>query len=497
MAGFYKYKQGRIWLQRRKFEPYALLLPYGMTNVTDPAGNLTAIRQPSATKRGESEIVDITKGEPALPSFDVETRMQESLNYMFGLKNCTSQFQCHIGKCDRPDNYYGSSIVLHWERCHRGDLGLDRMALIEGDDEPIQNKVNFAAELGPIIIDLGTRFLSARTILETESITAIAMLDSECLEDCKSQVDAGEYGYAGTTALVGSPINVADMWYTDDKGESWKAASAKPLPAAVDISDILVIGTKKKHRVIVAGGTTRAGEHAIAAYADVTVMGTTTWVQVEVGTTDAEYINKLFYLDWSHVYAVTDQGNVYQSADGGVTWTAVYTGSVDLYDISGISDGNIWAVGESNLIIQSTDFGETWTVIVGPTAGAGNDVKSVLVTPDGTVFIGNAAGELYGSYDEGDSWVTLSTQGITVTSIDRIVSWGDTIIWLIATTATGSRVFRSIDGGSSFRLWSLELPTNSGLETIDIVDPNVVFVGGAPQDGAAFISKTTSNFIGI
>jgi hypothetical protein len=497
MSGFFKYKQGRVWLQRRKFEPFVLLLPYGMTNITDPVGNLTAIREPSATKRGESEIVDITKSEPGLPQFQIDTRLQQTLNYMFGLKNCTSNFQCHLGKCDRPDNYYGAASILHWERAHRGDMNIDRTAIIEGDDAPIQTQVPFVAEIGPVPIDLNVAFSSQRTILETEAVSAMAFLDSECLEDCKSQADAGENGYAATLKLVGSTLNTANVWYTTDKGETWLQTTMNPLPAGVDISDIIVSGTKNSHRVIVSGGSTRTGEHAIVAYADVTLMGTTTFVQAEVGTVDGEYINKLMLLDWGHLYAVSNLGNIYKSGDGGATWTSVYAGSSELFDISGYRNGTIWAVGESNFIVMSTDFGASWSVITGPTAGSGDDNLSVLLTPDGTVFVGNNAGELYGSYDGGDVWHTLGVQGIAVTAIDRIASWGDSIIWVIATTASGSRAFRSIDGGASFRLWKLSLPTNSGLNALAVVDQNVVFVGGEPQGGSAFISKTISNFIGI
>jgi photosystem II stability/assembly factor-like uncharacterized protein len=497
MAGFFKYKQGRVWLQRQKFEPFQLLLPYGMSNITDPVGNLTAIREPSATKRGESVIVDITKGEPGLPGFQLETRLQNTFNYMFGLKNCSSSFQCHLGKCDRPDNYYGSSVLLHWERSHRGEMAIDRTAMLEGDDAPIQTTVPFVAELGPIPIDLKAEFTSQRTILETEAVSAFGMLDAECLADCKSQADAGENGYAATLKLVGSTLNTANVWYTTDKGETWLQTSTNPLPVGVDISDIIVSGTKNSHRVIVAGGSTRAGEHAIIAYADVTVIGTTTWVQVEVGTVDAEFINKLYFMDWGHLYAVTDQGNIYMSTDGGASWSSVYAGAVELADISGYRDGTLWAVGDTNLVLYSSDFGSTWTVIAGAAGGAGDNNLSVLVTPDGTVFIGNDAGELYGSYDNGDEWHTLSVQGIAVTAIDRIASWGDFIIWVIATTASGSRAFRSVDGGASFRLWTLNMPTNSGLNALAVVDPNIVFVGGEPQGGSAFISKTVSNFVGI
>jgi photosystem II stability/assembly factor-like uncharacterized protein len=496
MAGtFYKYKDGRVWTQRRKFEPYTLLLPYGMTGITDPVGNLNAIREPSAEKRGLSIIADIVRGEPGLPQFQLETRLQRTLNYLFGMKDCTVQMQCHLGQCDRPDNYYASALVMHWERSHRGDLSLDRLSIIEGDNAAIQTQVPFSSEIGPLLLDMGVEFVSARTILETEAITGTFFLNSECLEDCRSQEDAGENGYVSTVALGGSVGNVANVWYTNDGGETWIQTSTNPFAGGMDISDVISIGTKTNHRVIVSNGTTRVASPAQIAYADVNVIGTTTWVTVNVGSKNAQFITKLFFLDWMHVYALTNDGYIYLSADGGASWTAVYTaGTVDILDIGGTRNGVLWAVGENAVILQSTDFGSTWTAITPPTGAIFN---TVCVTPDGTVIVGNSSGGVYGTYDDGATWIALSLQGITATAVDRIRSFGDSVIWVIATTAAGGKVLRSIDGGATFRLWNLNVPTNAGLNALFIADPNIVFVGGEPQAGTAFISKTISNVIGF
>jgi photosystem II stability/assembly factor-like uncharacterized protein len=262
-----------------------------------------------------------------------------------------------------------------------------------------------------------------------------------------------------------------------------------------------VLGTKNNHRVIVARGTTDAGNPAEIAYADVTVMGTVTWVHVNVGSTNGEYITKLLWPDYRHLYATTNLGLVYTSTDGGATWTAVLTATDQLNDISaqtyGENAGVIWVVGDSNLIYMSEDFGQTWSAITAPTGGAGDDNDTVAMTPDGTVYIGNNAGEMYGSYDQGLSWTTLSAQGVVATAIKSIRAWGDFVIWVALNTAAGGRVVRSVDGGATFRLWSLNIPTNAGLNTLVVVDPNIVFVGGEPQGSTGFISKTKSQLLGV
>jgi len=89
---------------------------------------------------------------------------------------------------------------------------------------------------------------------------------------------------------------------------------------------------------------------------------------------------------------------------------------------------------------------------------------------------------------------------LTVASVVRIRAISDDVIWAIGTIADGSsRAWRSTDGGASFRLWDLSMPTNSGLNALAPIDINYVFVGGDahPVGGTAFISKTLTDLIAL
>ena len=494
----YSYKDGRVWIQLKKFEAYKLLLPYGLTNVTDPAGSLTAVREPSSEHRRQTVVKDILRGEPGLPEFQVETRLNRTLNYMLGLGKRIVNVQCHMGDCDRPDNFYASSTGLLWDRARRGDLAIDRVALIEGDDSPDAISVPFSAERGPALLDYDVAFLSARTISHGQDVRGFAFLGEELFQDCQTQEDAGENGY-----VVFSAASAADaaVFYTDDFGDTWSSASAEPFDNDEDISDVVVIGRKTDHRIIVSRGTADSSHPAEIAYADVTTLGTVSWVTVDVGSVNGQYINKLYMRDYMHVYAITNDGYIYRSSNGGASWSLIDSSAgVALYNVAacvGDYDGMLVVVGANNTMLRSMDWGDTWTVETAPSTG--NVLKALTITPDGTIYVGDDAGNLYGSYDFAVSWHSLELQGITATSVNGVAHYGDSIIWVIANTSGGGKVLRSVDGGASFRLWSLAVPANGGLDALEVIDANVVVVGGDNSSlyNDAVITRTTTNIIGL
>lgn len=498
----YKHKGGRVWFQREKFVSYELLLPYGIADITDPRGAINAIREPSAATRGKSVITDIIRAEADIPGFSIDTRLRKTMNYLLG-QNCAWNFQAHLGQCGRADNYFASELGFHWEEGYRGDGAIDRAALIEGDNAPVAVTIPYMARYPYVLVDFKVEFLPARTILETEAITDMYFFPEECFEDCGSQEDAGENGYAVTEARWGSPVNVANVWYTENKTQTWAETSGgvyRPFGGGEDISCVVAMGVKNDHRVIVSRGSADLANPAEIAYADVDTFGTTEWINVDVGAVNGQYVTYMFWVDWTHLYAITNDGYVYKSDDGGATWSSVLTTAVNsLNDISALRDGTIWIVGDNGTIYLSTDYAVSWGAQTDPSGG--DNLTTITVTPDGTIFVGDSTGGLFGSYDDATSWSALSVQGVTPTNIVRVRHADDSNIWIIVDLGGSlygtSKVLRATDGGANFRLWNLNLPTNSGLLALFVVDANLVNVGGEPHGGSAFISRTNPQIIGF
>lgn len=491
----YSHASGRVWVQEKKFQPYKLLLPYGLTDFNDPTGSLNPVRQQSRSARGQSEVVDILRGEPALPGFTIETRMFKTLNYMFKWRQRPVNVQCHMGDCGRADNYRSSEVALHWDFARRGDLTGDRAALIQGDDNPVAISTPWMAEVGPLMVDFGAEFVSRINIPEPQAITDIAMITDAC-NDLTNQDDPGDVGYLATVAGAGV-YDTAEVWYTLDAWETPIQLTNKPFASGEDISSVLVFGTREDHRLIVARGSADGLNPAEVAIADVTEPGTVSWTNYNVGVVTGEYITYLGASSYGAIFAVTSGGRVYRSLDGGATWTLVKTVTNPLNDISALPSGIVWAVGDSAEIWLSEDDGDSWSQITAPSGMSSNDVNAVHVVPDGTVLVGDAAGQVFGSYDDGDNWATLELTGATATSVVRIDGYGSSHLWAVGDLTGGdSRVFRSVDGGATWLLWNLNLPTNSGVRALFVVDLNYVMVGGDPQNGQGFLSKTKTNVYG-
>jgi len=172
--------------------------------------------------------------------------------------------------------------------------------------------------------------------------------------------------------------------------------------------------------------------------------------------------------DANTALAVTDNGKIWKTADGGVTWIEKYSYTISViapgfFDGLCVIDENVAiAVGDmepnGNMhFVRTTDKGETWNLITGINfLGAANSYyrwgsgmcsvgQSVWVSATNTDY---AASYVFRSFDAGVSWESFTIPTDVIATYPRSIAFSDNNNGLIADRR--GNVVKSTDGGATW-----------------------------------------------
>lgn len=204
----------------------------------------------------------------------------------------------------------------------------------------------------------------------------------------------------------------------------------------------------------------------------------TVWRQLNNGLYNV-YIRSLAIDSNGVLYVGTQGGGVFRSSDGGQRWhptslTALWTIRTLVvhapYILAGTSGGGVF---------KSTDAGTTWFA---SHAGLADPyVRSLAVSPNGTLIAGTAFAGIFRSTDSGSSWQSVGIN--TQYEFRAVASRHDGVFFA---GGYGSGMFRSTDDGQTW------IAINEGLtnRTIEWIAPNRsgnVYV--ATRGGGVFCSS--------
>ncbi len=207
------------------------------------------------------------------------------------------------------------------------------------------------------------------------------------------------------------------------------------------------------------------------------------------------------------VYAITNDGGVWKTTDGGIVWSPktdhlgtlsfgaialdpnnpqiVYAGTGNIFN-----NGYFKAIG----IYVSTDGGETWNLTAGSSVLSGIGINRIVMPQSGILVVATNQG-LFRSINSGASFTRVEIGGRTndyITDLD--IHEGGSTIWA---SVNGRGIYASTDLGANFgtNLWSAgngTVPTGSyGFVSLGVsVDGQTMYANAALYPGVGVYKST-------
>jgi photosystem II stability/assembly factor-like uncharacterized protein len=167
---------------------------------------------------------------------------------------------------------------------------------------------------------------------------------------------------------------------------------------------------------------------------------------------NSKIISNYNFNDFNDVYFLNHQigfachyGRVFKTTNGGITWNSqnIYE---NWYDITFISDSVGFIAGREGRLLRTTDQGNNWITIQLPTSKKLNSIKFIIDS------IGYVVGEnvIFKTINYGNDWDTI-TPPKPVTTLEDQFFFSEVNGILVG---SGGRIFRTIDGGTNWNLYS-------------------------------------------
>ena len=496
--------QAVVWIQPDgpNTEPQPLLCS-DIDGIDEPQGDVTSF----FCRQGDGSVkaVHRTKGGPGDITYDIVLWRAKQRSYLQKVKElgCPVPVYLHWVECGRFDtflNYELSKLLPNGSITNKSSGSNARGRRAQGEQSVI-SEMTFSLSCPPPSEE---RYKLVTTIsapgTETEPLRDIVTCSvPRCASSvCGPAVEPCDELFAPADAGAGVTANV---YRSANNAASWAATGADPFAADEDVaSAVCFMIDGSTERLVVARGTTDAGNPAEIAYSD---NNGTTWTPVNVGSTNGEYAmhsGALFALDHRHIWLVTSEGNVYFSDDGALTWTnqnSPAPGAAEgLWYVHFIDHLFGMAVGGDRAaptchIVTTTDGGEHWTLLT--TEPQVELAVAVRLLDHNRAWVVMDDGSLWYSNDFGATW-SERVLPTTPTNLGDIDFWDEYNIVVCGYTTSGApeypTIWRSIDGGFSWEVYvhttafTADPTPGFGLNAVKMCSANEIHTVGNQLSGA-------------
>jgi hypothetical protein len=459
-----------------------------MMGLSQGFGDIERIECPDPHKYGSFIEKAQIRGSSERPTTSLEGRYpQDMLSTLLDLarRGCAFDVQLHTGLCQDPSSFNDYDKVLILEGAYLSNFATEDLgALASGDNAVINETADLSASDAYEIVPLSVSQRAATVV--TNEVIDIVICDSvSCGGDCESESTGCEKVYAITKAAGGSAGTSPDIVFSIDGGVTWYAHDIEELTDAQDATAIDCLGD---YVVVVSDD---AGAMVYALKEDLNATEDPDWTEVTTGFVAGGAPNDIWSTG-SYAFIVGDDGYIYGTSDPTSGVDVLDAGAADpdhLLCVHGTGETMAIAGGENGSLVFTTD-GEIWTAAPTSPVGVGISVLTVWAKSSTEWWVGTSNGHLYYTLDQAVTWTEKTFSGSGSGVVRDIVFPTDSVGFLShSTTAPRGRIFRSIDGGYSWK----QIPEKTGSMPAQdyfnalaycTTNANLVYGAGLADDGA-------------
>ena len=392
---------------------------------------------------------------------------------------CAIDVQVHFGVCTNPSDFLEFTKIDIYEQARISDWSTgDQGALQSGDNTPVDETANLSAKSIYSALPLGVAERGGDAVVNP--IVDVVICDTASCGDCEDESDGCEKVYAVDDGNTGSPGTRPDVLYSTDKASAWGAEEITSLESGAAMANaIACLGLY----LFVVSQADCSIHYKLKA--DVGDGGP--YTETVVGLTCAAGAPRDAWSVGTYAFIVGDAGYIYGSSDitAGVSEldAGVASDTDILHAVHALDDQFAVAVGENGKVVFTTNQ-STWTATT-TLAGAATN-QAVWAMNETDWWVGDAAGVLRYTLDQGVTWTVKALPGANWTAITDIQFPTASIGFITASKAATGHMLRTFDGGYQW----VEIPESVGvlpgttaMTALASCKHDVNFVVGVGTDG--------------
>lgn len=404
-------------------------------------------------------------------------------------KGCAADVHVHFGTTETPNNFdsFSKAIVVesgfftNWGTDDLGTLSSDNQAAVE---ENSQLSGESFYELVPVNV-----IQRASTLTLNEIVDGAVCDPRNCGTD---ESDGCNKFFFIAKPDTGSPGTNPDLIYTTDGGTTWYSQEVTTMAITDQPGGIECFGSY----VVITNTTQDSMTYILRSELD--GVSTPTLTEVTTGFNATGSPGKIAVAG-TNGFIVGAAGYVYllQDVSSGVTvLDAGSATSEDLLAVDAYSEDEAVAVGANGAVIYTTD-GSTWSAT--SAAPSANNLNAVVMLTEDVWLVGDAAGSLYYTVNQGISWSEKTFIGSGSGEVTALAMSNRGTLWMgHQTAATRARLLRSYNGGYSWKVLPEGVGSIPAIDKINDIaacdyDANVAFASGIADDSTGGAILMTTN----